>query len=100
MVIDYLDVESLAALKAETDAPLVVDANAPLMLSVAFQGFQPILGRNPQVLQAPRDIKLRQFSERHPFNIDETWNSLTSEQGLRFAAFERFDHDNNTDERR
>jgi hypothetical protein len=36
------NVISIAFFKAETDAPLVVDANAPLTLAVMSQCFQPV----------------------------------------------------------
>lgn len=79
MVIDDLDVESLATFKTETHPPLIVDANAPLIFSVAFQRFQPILWRDSQVLEAPRDVELSKLSERHTFNIGKSGNSLASE---------------------
>ena len=42
MIIDYLDIFSIPVVPSEADAPLVVDANAPLATPFTLQGFQPI----------------------------------------------------------
>lgn len=44
-VIHDFDIEGAAMLKTKTEAPLSVDPNAVLALSIALQGFQSIARR-------------------------------------------------------
>src|SRR5690348_15691086 len=50
VVIDYSHFERIAILPLEANAPLIVDAHAVLPFAVAFQGFEPICGWNPQIV--------------------------------------------------
>jgi hypothetical protein len=43
----------------ETDPPLIVDSNAVLTFPVSCQFFQPIAGRNSQILDRLRRIQHR-----------------------------------------
>jgi hypothetical protein len=45
----------------ETDPPLIVDSNAVLTFPVSCQFFQPIAGRNSQILDRLRRIQHRQL---------------------------------------
>jgi hypothetical protein len=42
VVVDDFNVVGVAVNPAETDAPLIVDADAVLAFALALQGFQPI----------------------------------------------------------
>ena len=57
VVIDDLDVMRIAVVPAETDAPLVVDADAVLAIAVSFQCLQAVAGRYAQVVQRGRQSK-------------------------------------------
>ena len=50
MVIDNLNVMSISILPAKADPPLVGNAVAVLFLAGAFQGFEPVTGRNLEFL--------------------------------------------------
>jgi hypothetical protein len=92
MVIDDLNVVGMTALKTETYAPLIVDANAPLPDSVALQLLQLVIGRNTQIFQIFRPIEHRELAQGHDLDIHETGNPLAIEQGFRVGALERRDH--------
>jgi hypothetical protein len=50
MVVNDFDLENASG-PHEADAPLFVDADAPLIRPVASQSFQPVAGRREQVFQ-------------------------------------------------
>ena len=52
MVIDNFNIEGITAFESKTYSPLIVDADAPLALSVAFQRFQTIGRRRAQVINS------------------------------------------------
>ena len=72
MVVDYFDVVGVLFFPAKADAPLVVDADAVLPCSVAFEGLQAIAGRYPQILQAARDFKLANLAPCDRSDIRES----------------------------
>ncbi|MDZ4164162.1 MAG: hypothetical protein U1C55_03450, partial [Smithellaceae bacterium] len=92
MVIDDLNVVSVAALEAEAYAPLIVDADAPLPDSVTLQLLQPVIGRNTQISQVFRPVEHRQLTQGHDLDIYETGNPLAVEQGFSVGALECRDH--------
>jgi len=61
VIIHKFDVERVAFFPHETDAPLIVDPNAMLPLSVAFQLFQPVARRTDQIPQLPRGVDHLEF---------------------------------------
>jgi len=52
VIVDNLDLPGVAITPDEADTPLLVDANAMLPKSVATKGFQPVAGRDPQIIWA------------------------------------------------
>lgn len=92
MVVDNLNVESVASIKPEANAKLVIDADAVLSRPVAGQGFQSVIRRNPQILKVGSAIQHRKFPKRHQFNICESWNPRLVEQRFRVLAAKRSDH--------
>jgi hypothetical protein len=50
MIVRYFHIMRVAAFPAKTQAPLIINANAPLPLSVSRQSFQSVAGRNAQVI--------------------------------------------------
>ena len=51
VIVHNLDLESAAVSPDEAYAPLIVDPDAVLPLAIASQGFQPIRGRGPKVVE-------------------------------------------------
>lgn len=58
-----------AGCPAETNPPLVVDANAVLSSPSAFQRFQPVARRHRHIRQLCRRIQLQQLAPRGPLNV-------------------------------
>src|SRR3972149_165498 len=62
VVVRNLDIRRVAIDPAKADAPLVIDADAPLPGPILLQKFQPITWRNSQTLDAGRCVNLLQFA--------------------------------------
>ncbi len=69
MIVNNFDVLSVFAFPAETNAPLVIHANAILPGAVSFKRFQPVPGRQLQIKQLARTIYLGQLSQGDAFNL-------------------------------
>jgi hypothetical protein len=69
MIIHNFNVVRVFAAPAEANAPLVVDADAMLPRSIAFQGFQAVAGRQGQIAQFARAINLRELPQGHALNL-------------------------------
>lgn len=61
MMVHDLDSPGIAVAPDETDAPLIVDANAVLPDSAASKGFQSVAGRDPQVVEAASSVDCNQL---------------------------------------
>jgi hypothetical protein len=93
VIIDNLDITRVTSFKSETDAPLIVNTNAPLSLPFAPESFKPVAGRNPQVLYSCGNIHYRKFPHGCGLNTDKPLRTLAVKHSFRITAFERFDHD-------
>ena len=62
MVIDDFDFMGVSFMPAEADAPLVVDADAPLSGAVAGELFKTIAGRDPQKIKPGSRMELLQLT--------------------------------------
>jgi hypothetical protein len=56
MTIDNFDVMRVSSSPLKTDAPLTIDWDTVLSFPVAVQRFEPVAGRNQQVLEPDRRI--------------------------------------------
>ena len=92
MVIHDLDILGAGACPAEAHAELVVDADAMLAGTAAFQGFQAVAGRHAQVFQPFRDLQLPQLAPRHGRDVGEPLDRVAARESLRVGALEGFDH--------
>ena len=63
MVIDDFDIPGILPIPAETNAILVIHANAMLALAVSLEGFQPIAGWDAKFVEGLDGIDLRQFAQ-------------------------------------
>jgi hypothetical protein len=93
MIIDNFDLLRMARPPFETDAPLIIDTNAPLPFSLSPQGLKPIGRRQTKILKLNRRIHcvkphegpLLDFARKLP-------RELTVKYSLSFPAMKRFDH--------
>jgi hypothetical protein len=91
-VIDDFNVRRLAGLETKTDAPLVIDANAPLPGAVARKFFQTIAGRHTQEIQRHRGVKLLQLANGDALDGDESRHTQTTEQAFGVGAAKTRNH--------
>jgi hypothetical protein len=88
VVIHYLNISRPLRRPHETDAPLIINADAVLPFAVAIQRLKPIAGRRRQVLQKIGGIQLTQLAARHRLDIHKTRYSQPQVQVFRIAALE------------
>ena len=69
MVIDDLDIVSVPFIPSETDAPLIVDADAPLTFSVPSQFLKPVARWDKEEIKAGSAVIQGQFSKSGLLNI-------------------------------
>ena len=62
----------MAALKAETQTPLIVDADTVSTRPVAFERCKAVIGRNPQIVQLRRAVQHLQFALHNRPDIDKS----------------------------
>jgi hypothetical protein len=58
VVIHNFDIFGAGFRPTETDAELIIDTDTMLSRTIAFQGFQSISWRHPEIVQSPRDVQL------------------------------------------
>jgi len=92
MIIDDLHVPCRAVAPDEAHPPLIVDADAPLALAVAFQGFQPVVRRNAQRVNALGGVQHLELPDRHLCDIGEAGYPLALKQGPGLFGSEPLDH--------
>jgi hypothetical protein len=93
VIVDNLNVISIAGAPSETDAPLVVDPDAVLAGSIAFQRFEPIARRDAQEIQSRRSIDLQQFSMRNSLHVGRKASAmLAQEEPFRLPVRKALDH--------
>ena len=69
MVIDDLDIVSVPFIPSETDAPLIVDADAPLTFSIPSQFLKSVARRDKKKIDARSAVNQGQFSKCGFLNI-------------------------------
>ncbi len=77
--------ESIGPMKA--DAPLIIDANAVLTGTTAFERLKVIAGWNPQILKTIGDFELPEFSSGDLANIDKFCYPMTFRERLGVFTF-------------
>ena len=92
MVIDDLDIPGGSIAPHETDAELVVDADAPLSDTIAREFLQPVLWRHPQRLDARGGMHHLKLSHCHGGEVGKTRHTGSIKQGFGIPALERLDH--------
>jgi hypothetical protein len=92
MVVGNFDIKNIAVCPPEAHAPLVVDADAVLARTVAFERFEPVAGWALQKRQACRAVQLRQFALRRALERTEALGRMACKQCLGVFATESFNH--------
>lgn len=88
MVIHDLDIAGTLVRPDKADTPLVINSDAVLPFTVAFQCFKVVPGRRCHVLQLTCRIELVKLAPCNGFDVDETSHSYSLMQQLGAAAFE------------
>jgi len=65
MIVHNLDVPCVATAPPKADTPLVIDPDAHLSCTIAFENFKSISRRDPQVLPSYRGVDLPELA-KHP----------------------------------
>jgi hypothetical protein len=79
MIVDDLDVVSVAIFPNEANAPLIINSNAMLTLAFASQRFQAIARGSQQVLQRSRTMEVQQLPARDSLKGPKAGNLQVSE---------------------
>jgi hypothetical protein len=93
VVVNDLDPLGTSVGPREAEPPLVIDSDAVLAGSVSFQGFEPVPGREPEILQNHRSSQLAQLAQRDTMNPRiECVHAFAAPQSLGVLVAERLDH--------
>ena len=94
MIIHDFNIVRVSMAPLEADAPLIVDSNAALALSIPVQRFEAICRRDTEILEQDSPIQHSQLSKCDPLDaLRELLRKSPVAEGLRFLAPERADHD-------
>lgn len=94
MVIDDLDIERVAILPFEADAPLLIDADAVLASAVALECLELIRWGDHQIAQIRSAVEVLQLLARALLNLAvEALHECPSEYRLRVFVLEGPNHD-------
>jgi hypothetical protein len=92
MIVDDFDFVGIRFSPFKANAPLVVDANAVLALSVAMKRFQSIAWRLPQIRQQTGGMNGPELTKGGAFNRAEPLASLAPKNSFRFVIAKSSDH--------
>ena len=92
MVIDNLDVVTVAIAPYEANPPLVVNANGVPALAIAAQSLEAISRRRRQHRKFGGGMELQQFPQRHALEGPEATGMLIVKKLLGFLRREALDH--------
>jgi len=92
MVIYDLNILCACSFPIKTDAPLIVDTNAVLAGTIAFECFDSISGWYSQIIQPVGNLDLSQLPSCHIFDIHKPPYADSLCKGFSVGTFERSDH--------
>lgn len=92
MIIHDFHIMRVAVSPTKTESPAIVDTDAVLTGSIAFQSLQSISWRCSQVTQFGRGIQLSQFALCNALELSKAQYTLPSMQPLRVRRTEGLDH--------
>jgi hypothetical protein len=91
MIVDDFNV-LCAVTPSEADAPLIVDADTVLSFAVTFECFQPVAGRNAEIVEARRRRQHLEFPPSRALDAFEAFDRLIVGKSLSVLASEALDH--------
>lgn len=91
MIVNDLDLGCSIDGPNEAQAPLSIDADAVLALSIVLQRFKTVPGRNLQVLKNCRPVQLCEFAKRGALDVHPAAHTLAFKEGFGVFAFEALD---------
>jgi hypothetical protein len=86
VVVNNFHVAGAAVRKAETDASLIVDPDAVLSAPVAFQQFDPVVGRHAQRIERRRGRQILEFPDCYGFDVHEASHATTLKKSASVSA--------------
>ena len=93
VIVDNLNLPCVAIAPDETNAPLLVDANAMLPKSVATRSFEPVAGRDPQIIEASGRVDRNQFGPSPLLDLHgQPANGIACEDGRNAFTGKALDH--------
>ncbi|OFV91465.1 MAG: hypothetical protein A3G76_15545 [Acidobacteria bacterium RIFCSPLOWO2_12_FULL_65_11] len=93
MIVHDLNLVRAALRPAETDPPLIVEANAVLTSTVPTESLQPVPWRDSEILEPSRRIELSQLPKRNTLEVwTELPDGLAGEQPLGIPVAEAPNH--------
>ena len=96
MVVNNFNLINAIFSPLKTYTPLIIDANAVLSLTVAFESFQPVRRWNFEIVKIGGCVKHNQLSLGNPLNIlGQLLGELPFEYFFSFLVFESLNHVNN-----
>jgi len=93
MVVNNLDLVRVPVPPAETNAPLIIDANTVLTRAVSFEFLQAIARRDSQVLELLGGINETELPKHRPMEVSrKAPHGLALEEPLRVPIGKALDH--------
>jgi len=93
MVIHDLNVIRIAIAPHKADAPLIVDTDTVLSLSITFERFQTVTRGRREVAQFSGNVQLSKFPLRHPLEPSKRFDVLSRMELFCLLRPEGFNHD-------
>jgi hypothetical protein len=92
VIVDNLNLFRTCLGPPKTETPLIVYPNAELARTAAFQGFQSIAWRHPEIVKSRGNLQLPELSPRHHRNVGEPADPDSLRKVLCISSSERPDH--------
>jgi hypothetical protein len=95
VVINDLNIQSIAVFPNEAYSPLIVDSNTVLSRSITLQFLEPVRWRNPQRIQATGRRENFELSRSQTLNMPrQPSGKPTTKDSLSFPTLKGLDHEN------
>ena len=93
MIVRDFDIERIAIGEPEADAPLIIDPNAVLSSTIAFELLQPVAGWRPKIFTGLGRIDDHERPEHGAVQVaGESAHRFAAEQPLGIPVAEALDH--------
>ena len=93
VIVDNLDLPGVAITPNKADTPLFVDTNAMLPKLAATKSFQPVAGRDLQIIDATSGVDCKQLGTSPLLDLcGQPANRIASEDGRSALTGKALDH--------